>query len=665
MRVRASIPITVLTALLGTLSAPWPAGADEPEADARPVTRLHWFIPDGMRADPELFDIYRWAKEGKLPNLRRLMERGAYGFSIPTFPSHTPTNFATLLTGAYPERHGIADGPMRIQERPLARPAVGGFSSAARRVPAVWSLLGDAGWTAVVLSVPGSTPPELDPTQAATIRGRWGGWGADFTSLIFEPAGPGRRQQLGRGARLFYLGDELTRFVTPRDGPTDPAVRSFSPLQFLDLDVHGTTIVAALVDTADDGRPALDALHLPATDTRPAVELRPGEWSDWLPVTLHWKERPVAVHVKVHVITLDETGFFRLRVLVDVLNRFVTSPPDIAEQLGGTAGPMVDFVDNFPPQLIGDGDRQVWLDEAKLSLVWHRDAVPALYSLWSPDLFVHDIYTPNQMLTARFWLGSIDPKSARYEAVDEDTRAQLWSEVHDMYRGLDDILGAAMAGAGDDAMIVLSSDHGAIPLDRSVRLNNLFARRGWLSYSIDEATGEPRIDWAASRVVHLTMVHVYIHPDGLGGDWHRASGERYEALRAEVTAALSELEDDDGGRPVCRVLPWEEAGTLRLPGDRVGDLVLANCAGYGWSEEITADGAIFGTPPMTGYKQGALAAENPGLWAPFVIAGPGVKAGMRIPEPISMVDQLPTILHLLGQPIPEHVQGRVIDEILE
>ncbi len=663
---RAPISISVVAVLFWTLSAPRPASAEESaQSGARPPIRLHWFIPDGMRADPELFDVYRWAEEGKLPNLRRLMERGAYGFSVPTFPSHTPTNFATILTGAYPERHGIADGPMHIEGRPLARPSVGGFSSAARRVPAVWSLLGDAGYTAVVLSVPGSTPPELDPARAATIRGRWGNWGADFTSLFFEPVDRERRHELGRGSRLFFLGDELTRFVTPRDGPSDASVPSFSPPVFLDLDVHGTALVAALVDKKDDDRRGYDLVQLPASGPAPAVELRQGQWSDWRPLAVKWSERPLDVQVKVHVIALDDTGFFRLRVVVDVLNRFATSPPDVAEELGAAVGPMVDFVDNFPAQLIRDGDRQAWLDEARFSLVWHRDAVPALYSMRSPDLFVHNIYTPNQMLTGRFWLGAVDPKSTRYGAVDETARAQRWEEVGEIYRGLDDILGAAMAAAGDDALIVLSSDHGAIPLNRSVRLNNLFARRGWLKYSIDEATGEPAIDWAASHVVYLTMTHVYIHPDGLGGDWRRASGADYEALRKEVIAALEGLADTDGGRPVCRIVPWEEAASLRLPADRVGDLVLANCPGYGWDEEITPDGEVFATPPITGYKQAALAADSPGLWTPFVIAGPGVKAGTRIPEPIAMVDQLPTILHLLHQPIPEHVQGRVLDEILE
>jgi predicted AlkP superfamily phosphohydrolase/phosphomutase len=659
---RATIPISVLPILLGALCAPTLPGAAESGAAA---SRLHWFIPDGMRADPELFDIYRWAEEGKLPNLRRLMERGAYGFSVPAFPSHTPTNFATLLTGAYPERHGIADGAMHIEGRPLARPAVGGFSSAARRVPALWSLLSEAGWTAVVLSVPGSTPPELDGAQAATIRGRWGNWGADFPSLVFEPAEDERQAQLGRCARLFFLDDELTRFVTTREGPDDPSVPSFSPPLLLDLDVHGTILGAALVDTEDDGRPVYDALHLPATATTPAVQLRRGEWSDWRPLALTWHDRPLEVKTKVNVIELDETGRFRLRVVLDALNRFSTAPPELADQLRGAVGPMVDFVDNFPPQLVRDGDRQTWLDEARLSLLWHRDAVRALYALRAPDLFVHDIYTPNQMLTARFWMGAVDPKSARYGDVDEATRAQLWNEVQEVYRGLDDILGAAMESAGDDALIVLSSDHGAIPLDRSVRLNNLFAQRGWLHTTLDESTGEPRIDWDASQVVYLMMAHVYVDPDGLGGEWHRASGKSYEKLRREVISALEGLQDEDGTRPVSCIVPWENAASLRLPPDRVGDLVVASHPGYGWSEEITTDGVLFATPPESGYKQGVLAADCPGLWTPFVIAGPGVKAGVRVADPIANVDQLPTILRVLGQPIPGHVQGRVLDEIVE
>ena len=101
--------------------------------------KLNWFIPDGIRADPKTFTLFQWAQEGKLPNIKRMMDDGSYGYSIPTFPSHTPTNFAALLTGTYPKTNGVADGPMRIEGQPLQKPAVAGFSSSARKIPAIWS----------------------------------------------------------------------------------------------------------------------------------------------------------------------------------------------------------------------------------------------------------------------------------------------------------------------------------------------------------------------------------------------------------------------------------------------------------------------------------------------------------------------------------------------
>ncbi len=71
--------------------------------------KLYWFIPDGMRAEPSLFNIYAWANEGELPNIKKIMNQGSYGFFVPVFPTHTPVNFATLLTGSHPKTHGVGD----------------------------------------------------------------------------------------------------------------------------------------------------------------------------------------------------------------------------------------------------------------------------------------------------------------------------------------------------------------------------------------------------------------------------------------------------------------------------------------------------------------------------------------------------------------------------
>src|SRR5581483_6375829 len=72
-------------------------------AKTSPPTKLYWFIPDGMRADESLITVYKWAQEGKLPNIKKMMDQGSYGYSVPVFPSHTPVNFAALLTGTYPQ----------------------------------------------------------------------------------------------------------------------------------------------------------------------------------------------------------------------------------------------------------------------------------------------------------------------------------------------------------------------------------------------------------------------------------------------------------------------------------------------------------------------------------------------------------------------------------
>ena len=72
------------------------------------------------------------------------------------------------------------------------------------------------------------------------------------------------------------------------------------------------------------------------------------------------------------------------------------------------------------------------------------------------------------------------PKSARYSAVSEQNRVKLWEEVKDMYKKLDDIIGEILSVTDQNTYVVLSSDHGAVPLDRFVNLNNLFTKKAGL-----------------------------------------------------------------------------------------------------------------------------------------------------------------------------------------
>ena len=114
---------------------------------------------------------------------------------------------------------------------------------------------------------------------------------------------------------------------------------------------------------------------------------------------------------------------------------------------------------------------------------------------------------------------------------------------------------------------------------------------------------------------------------------------------------------------MIEVIKWEDAKAFQqLDPDRVGDLVITNKPGYGWNEEMTADLEPFSEPLKSGYKQAIKAEDTPGMWAPFIIAGPGIKEGYYLGDaPIEMVDEYPTIMTALGEKIPSFVQGKVLD----
>jgi len=654
--------------LLGRRIATRVPGSSPTPQTSRP--RLYWFIPDGMRAEPETFHVFKWAEEGKLPNIKKMMDRGTYGFCKPAFPSHTPANFATLFTGAHPEVHGVNDGPMRVEGTPLSQIAVAGFSSTAKKVEPIWVTLEkslDCGIT--LLAVPGSTPPELK--HGITIRGRWGRWGADFHSVNFQDdadalfKGPSKT-----ASRLFYMGPQLTQRIEKKPAAGWPSIKSYSqPLESA-LAAWGNTTHACIHDSTDNQTADYDTVAFSSDKQTILCTLKSGGWSDWLPITLKWQipeqklERDVETFVKIKVIRLETNGLFRVRFVYSNVNKYLTEPEHVAAEVLEGVGPMVDFVDNFPPQLVFyPEDKATFLEEADLSLTWHRDAAAFLLKKYDPEIFISDIYTPNQLLTSRWWMGYVDPKSARYNEVSVEQRQTLWEEVHWLYKKLDDIVGRLLEHASDNTYVVLSSDHGAVPLDQSVRLNNLFAREGLLKFATDAKTGERTIDWAQTKAIYLNMHNVYVNPDGLAGNWKRGSGPEYDELRQKVRQLLLDLQDPQGVRPVEKVAEVEKASQeFKLLAERSGDLIVANRAGYGWTEETTEDLEIFSVPLISGYKQAIIADNAKGLWTPFIIMGPGIRKGHYLGEtPIDMVDQYPTLLRCLGVDKPAWVQGKWVE----
>lgn len=90
-------------------------------------------------ADWEILDPL--IKAGRTPNLARLKARGAYGPMKSMDPMLSPILWTTAATGRPPDAHGVID--FLVRDAATGKPTP--VSSRARKVKALWNILGDVG----------------------------------------------------------------------------------------------------------------------------------------------------------------------------------------------------------------------------------------------------------------------------------------------------------------------------------------------------------------------------------------------------------------------------------------------------------------------------------------------------------------------------------------
>ncbi|MDP6460697.1 MAG: alkaline phosphatase family protein [Gemmatimonadota bacterium] len=278
-------------------------------------------------------------------------------------------------------------------------------------------------------------------------------------------------------------------------------------------------------------------------------------------------------------------------------------------------------------------------------------------------------------------------------AVRKDT---LTAAVRDYFVSLDDWVGDIMKAAGEDTHFIVMSDHGFGRVEQSVYFNRWLADAGFLSLRTGEAKrlqGMKRVLnavgirrstlSAAGRAVGLgAKVDAQVeklNPFTGGIHWDRTRayyyptngffvnlqgremfgtvkpGAEYEQVRDDLIAALEALKDPrTGGRLIPVVRRREElfAGRNmeRLPDvfiefmDQPFDAFLQN---YDHPEVFYDPGWMNGTHRRNGL---------------YIGAGPELAEGAEV-EDLEIFDIAPNVLHLLGQSIPEHMDGRLRQDL--
>ena len=112
---------------------------------------------DGMN----LLLLRKYVAEGLLPNFSRLLESGSANRLLCAIPAWTPTNWATLVTGATAGTHGLGGWSVRDLTNPRDTADIRAEDSRSMGAETIWEVAERAGLKSMTTFYPASWPPRV------------------------------------------------------------------------------------------------------------------------------------------------------------------------------------------------------------------------------------------------------------------------------------------------------------------------------------------------------------------------------------------------------------------------------------------------------------------------------------------------------------------------
>lgn len=276
----------------------------------------------------------------------------------------------------------------------------------------------------------------------------------------------------------------------------------------------------------------------------------------------------------------------------------------------------------------------------------------------------------------------------------DDMQHFFWHEPDRLlryYKLLDGKIADLLQAAGPDANVMVVSDHGFGPsARREFNITTFLIEGGWLrrkrtagaalNASLLKAArrvkravlGARSTAWTKRIASSLTttaensfdfsglcaygetrgLPGVYLVRDGRRLDPQRPLDEWVLRLRSQIVAALREVVDPEtGGKVFTRVENREDVYDGPYVG-RAPEIVLQPSVDH-------AVAPMLGAPLLEDRESVNSGSHGSHPLGVFIAKGPDVKAGRTIDE-ACLIDIMPTVLHMLGVPVPQDVDGKVL-----
>lgn len=596
--------------------------------------------------------VERLMERGEMPHFRRISENGSFTRLGSTIPPISPVAWSTFLTGVNPGKHGIFDFVARDPRTCLPRLSSAEVSEVRsfpgrrirvkglRRSEPFWKRLGRYGVPASVLRVPITFPPEpfeghlLSAMCVPDLRGTQ----SSYTWFSTEIESADETHSGGLWLPLTVSGEDSWKAILP--GPEPGSADAANPRRKLESELEL------------EKRKGTYHLRVGESST-----ILPGAgFSPWIRVRFRmgkWKSVTGLVRARVQEHDNGHLSLYLTPMQIDpgLPAIPIGHPWMFSRYLRRLIGPYATIGLAEDTSALNDGviDADAFLELARIihdereamafEILQHRHSGLFTCVFDGPDRIQHMFFSEEP-----------SPEGgAPQDALTTIDRA---------YGDLDALVGkVAQQVKGDDLLLVIS-DHGFTRFRRGIDLNRLLETEGLLVWREGSSPSEgfSGIDWSRTTAYAFGLSGIYLNRAG-----REARGivppEEVDGVLERISGLLEDLRDPESDQSAISKV-YSSAKCYKGPYAPEGpDLIVGYAEGYRVSWDCAS-----------GIRGDRVFTDNDRHWSGDHCVDRDLVPGLLLsnrplkdaPGGFHLVDLAPSILNWFGIPVPDHMDGKVI-----
>ena len=372
-----------------------------------------------------------------------------------------------------------------------------------------------------------------------------------------------------------------------------------------------------------------------------------------------------------------------------------TYPPELKNEIRDRIGDYIVYSD----EVYSKGRGDIFLKALHKSIEQRAKAAAYLFHKYPWDLGVL-VFPETDTVSHGLW-SSFDSTHHQH---DPKEALKYRKGLLEIYGDIDSFIGELVESLGSGTTVIVMSDHGHGPVRNFLYVNNFLKQKGYLRIKNSPASrlknlaftlgvtprtvyglllslglGKLRrtvdkrragrgllkrfflsfsdVDWPRTRAYSIGYIgEVHINLKGREPDGIVEPGEEYQVLRDQIIRDLRALMLPDGKHAIEHIWKKEEIYHGAHLDEAPDVLFLPTNL-----ETIAFGDFEFGSNRILEPSYGVSSSHR--MNGIFIGAGPGIKRGVPVKDP-RLIDLAPTILHLMGLPIPLDLDGRVLNEAL-